>query len=191
MRLIAASLILPVILLTGCATKSQNEICYDASTFTIDKDEYAKPIDFDKIMSNAVKATAIKANLPAGQKIIVTDFVEVGTLKNDTKLGFILSNKLKNALVQTEKFKVEEVEVSKFFRIGKHGLKLLSRNEDNLLNHKLKLRYALVGTYTVTPKRLIIFVKLINITNGLITESYSKDVPATSEIIGLASGNSN
>lgn len=191
MRLIIVLLAVPVILLTGCALDNQDKTCYNTSVFTTESEQCSKPIDFDKVMNDAVKATAIKANLPKEQKLIVTDFVKVGTLKNDSKLGFILSNKLKNALVQTGKFKVKEAEVSKFFQIGKNGLKLLSRYQNNLLNDKFKLTYTLVGTYTVTTERLIVFVELINITNGSIVESYSKDVPATSEIIELANGEIN
>ncbi len=183
MRIVSISLILPIILWTGCAPENSDQICYDSTGFAIEK-EQSKPVDFDKIMVEATKATAIKAKLPITQMIMVTDFVKIGTLRNDTKLGFILSNKLKNALVQ-KGFRVKEAEVSKFFEIGSTGLKLLSRDKSNLLSDEVKLKYALVGTYTATSKRLIIFVKLIDITNGLIVESYTKDIPITPEIIDL------
>lgn len=180
MRLISVTLILLFLFFEGCTSLENRSV---STHFPFKKSVSVSVINFDEIMDKAVKETALQVATAKEQNILVTDFVEVSTLKNNKKreLGFILSNKLKNALVKTGKFNVVETEVSSFFVIGKNGLKLLSRDKKNLLVDKLKIHFALVGSYAITTERLILFIKLIDVTNGTIVKSYSTDVAKTDE----------
>jgi len=54
--------------------------------------------------------------IKAGEQVLVTDFVDTTSLENHSKFGFVLSNSLKDSLVNKYSFKVLEAEVSKYFK---------------------------------------------------------------------------
>ncbi len=113
--------------------------------------------------------------LPA--KIIVTDFVDMTSLNNCTKLGYVFSNNIKNSIINNYDIDVIEAEVSKYFKISDNGIKILSRDIKKLRSTSFNIKYAVVGTYTYSHNELIVFVKLINLKTGVIKGSYAKAFP--------------
>lgn len=146
-----------------------------------------KSTDFESISNELVDELLYSVEFTnLKEYLLVTDFVDTQTLKGKNRLSFILSNSLKNALVNIDKFKVLEVETSKFFKIGDGGVKILSRELNSLLNRNIQTRFAVVGTYSITQKQLLIFLKLINLKSGLIEKSTLKSLSLTCEIKELA-----
>lgn len=161
--------ILFMFLLTSCAHKN-----IDGSN------------DFESLISNMVETSykKVKSKLAKDEIILVSDFVNIDRLKNHSKLGFLLSETLKDSL-SLKDIIIREVELSKSFKIGEHGFNILSRDNDEIHNQIIDANYAMVGTYSITRKRLIVFVKLIDIHNGHILSSSSTNVRIDEEILQL------
>jgi len=166
-----------VIMFSGCS--SNNSLTYSKSATIKDgfhsrevRDVY---IDYALLADNSTKSLFKKMELP--KKVIVTDFVDVTSLDNHRKLGYVLSNNIKNSLINNYDIAVVEAEVSKFFKISGNGLKILSRDINKLRSTNFNVQYAIVGTYTYSANELIVFVKLIDLKTGIIKGSYAKTFP--------------
>lgn len=124
----------------------------------------------------------------AGETILVSDFVNLDRLKNRSKLGFLLAEHLKNS-ASSRGIVVREVELGKQFQYGKSGLNVLTRKQSEILNTDVQSKYALVGTYSLTTKSMIVFIKLIDLSNGDILSSGSGSTLIDEEIRELERSN--
>ncbi|WP_228126533.1 FlgO family outer membrane protein [Candidatus Marinarcus aquaticus] len=165
MKLFVASLLLPL-LFSGCFYMN-----IDGSN------------DFDRMVNALVEDSykKLKMNIEKDEVVLVSDFVNIDRLQNKSKLGFLLSETLKNVL-SNQNIIIREVELSQNFEIGEHGFNVLSRDHSEIDSNIYQERFAVVGTYSVTNKRLRIFVKLIDIYSGHILGSSSASTPMNSEI---------
>jgi len=148
--------------------------------------EYSKPnglrpgtaketmINYSLLTDQAINQIFKKSDVP--EKLIVTDFVDLTSLENHSRLGYVLSNNIKNSLINIHNATVIEAEVSKYFKISGNGLKILSRDINHLKSKNFDVTQAVVGTYTYTDTELILFVKLINLETGVIEGSYAKSL---------------
>jgi len=139
--------------------------------------------DFQSLVNKMVDASygKIKKNISREQVILVTDFVNIDKLQNHSKLGFVLSESLKDSL-SSKDIIIREIELSKNFKFGEHGFNILSRNQNEIYDEVIDADLAMVGTYSITTRRLIVFIKLIDINNGHILSSTSKSVMIDNEI---------
>lgn len=165
MKLFVASLLLPL-LFSGCFYMN-----IDGSN------------DFERMVNALVEDSykKLKMNIEKDEVVLVSDFVNIDRLQNKSKLGFLLSETLKNVL-SNQNIIIREVELSQNFEIGEHGFNVLSRDHSEIDSNIYQERFAVVGTYSVTNKRLRIFVKLIDIYSGHILGSSSASTPMNSEI---------
>ncbi len=165
---------LGVALLSGCTNSSltYSKITTNSKTYRTQNDVF---INYNAFADDATRSVFEEKKVP--NKIIVTDFVDVTSLDNHTKLGYVLSNSIKNSIINNYKAKVIEAEVSKYFKISDNGLKILSRDIDKLRSTNFNVQYAMVGTYTHSDNELIIFVKLIDLKTGIIQGSYAQTFP--------------
>jgi len=161
--------------ISGCSQKGR---CVGSGSTKLYYDE---EIDFDYAARKNVEALVKNPT----ERMVIADFVELSSLDKSRRFGLVLSNKLKNALTKSGQTRVIEVETSKYFKMGQNGLKLLSRNADELRNTHADIHYALVGTYTITSDRVIIFSKLLDMKDGSIAASHSYEMPMTCEIASL------
>ncbi len=143
--------------------------------------------NFDSLIEDLVDQSYLKLQkyIAIDDVILVSDFVNLDKLKNRSKLGFLLSDHLKNELLNKD-ILVREVELSDNFQYGKSGLNLLTRNRNDI-NKKFvdNSKYAVVGTYSITRANLIVFIKLIDIRNGNILSSSSAKTSIDDEILEL------
>jgi hypothetical protein len=140
--------------------------------------------DYDEIISILLQKASyqIFPNMEVDEILIVPNFAETTTLKSNTRLSFILSDILKNKLVSKYSYTVREIELSRNFRFGDEGFKVLTRDTNSINNTVINSRYAVVGTYTVTKNQLLLFLKFINIRDGLILASSTYSANLTQEI---------
>lgn len=118
------------------------------------------------------------------QPLYITDFVNLEELENHSELGFMLSDELKTLVTQKCDWPVYGIEFSKYLKIGANGTKLLSRDLDDLRSKQIyDNTYALVGTYAFTQRQLILYLKLINLKNGVILKASTQRMTLTDEII--------
>ena len=123
-------------------------------------------------------------NISKDETVLVSDFVNLDRLQNHSKLGFLLSDTLKNSLLG-KNILVREVELGNDFKIGRHGFNVLTRNANKINNEVIDERFAVVGTYSITTKRLVVFIKLIDIRTGTILSSSSASTLIDEEILDL------
>ncbi len=142
--------------------------------------------NFQQLVYNMVdkSSSKLKKNIAIDDVVLVSDFVNLDNLQNHSKLGFLLSETLKDAL-SSKDIIIREVELGKQFTIGKHGFNLLTRDQKRINTEIGEALYALVGTYTVTTKRLIVFIKLIDIRTGHILSSSNDTMIINKEIWDL------
>ena len=148
------------------------------------KEYYDYRVDYVGLADAAVDSLFSTANVEPND-FIVTDFVDLTSLQNYSKLGYILSNSIKNSLIRKYKARVVEAEVSKYFEISGNGLRILSRNIKRLRTDNFELSRGVVGTYTYTDEEIVIFVKLIDLKTGIIEGSYEKKLPMNCEMMYL------
>lgn len=144
--------------------------------------------DFDNLTENLLNQLCSTIQEPriSSKPIYVVDFVNLQELENHSELGFLLSDELKTHVTQKCNIPVYALEYAKYLKIGANGTKLLSRNINELSNTKIKqTAYALVGTYAFTQRQLILYLKLIDLKNGIILKSATHKTTLTDEIINL------
>lgn len=139
--------------------------------------------NFDRLVASLVQSSysKLKMNIEQDEVILVSDFVNIDKLQNQSKLGFLLSETLKDVL-SNQNIIIREVELSRDFKIGERGFNVLSRKHNEIDNQIYNERFAVVGTYSITQKRLRVFIKLIDIYTGHILSSSSASTLMTSEI---------
>jgi TolB-like protein len=175
-----------ILLFSGC---SEYKNISDASGFDIISKRVMGSNDFQGLIDNLVKQSEgkLKRYLMKDDVVLVSDFVNLDRLENRSKLGFLLSDHLKNSLLKRDII-VRQVELGKQFQIGKHGFSLLTRNQRDISSTDVDNKYAIVGTYSITTENLVVFIKLIDITNGNILSSANARTSVDDEIIDLENG---
>jgi len=114
-------------------------------------------------------------------------------LENHSELGFILSSEVKSSVTQQFGHSIYEIEFAKYLKFGSNGSKLLSRKVGEIRNKELSgSSYALIGTYAFTQRQIIFYLKIVDLTNGVIIKASTIKRNLTDEIILLEQkGNNN
>ena len=168
--------------LSSCTSITKNI----ASTSSLNHKNFTGSNNFHSLVNNLVlkQDMRLKRYLSRDEVVLVSDFVNLDKLKNRSKLGFLLSEHLKDSL-SNRMIIVREVELAESFQYGKRGLNVLTRNQRDLNSKEISSKYAIVGTYSITTESLIVFVKLIDISNGNILSSASAGTLIDEEILEL------
>jgi len=142
--------------------------------------------DFNSLVSNLVEKTSLKLGkyILEDDVVLVSDFVNIDKLENRSKLGFLLSEHLKDSLLN-KNIIIRQVELSENFSYGNHGLNLLTRDQRGIRNKSVNGKFAIAGTYTITTESLIVFIKLLDLTSGNILASASSNTSIDDEILEL------
>ncbi|MEA3498088.1 MAG: FlgO family outer membrane protein [Campylobacterota bacterium] len=150
-----------------------------------------KSTNYDEIISKLLKKASnqIFPNIQRDEILLVSNFADNFTLKSDTKLSFVLTDLLKDKLVSQYRYTIREIELSKNFKFGEEGFKVLTRDVKYINNSITKARYAIVGTYTITKNQLLLFLKMIDIRSGDIVASSNHSTRLTQEITHLNKSN--
>ena len=168
--------------LTSCTSITKNI----ASTSASNHKNFTGSNNFHSLVNYLVQKQDLRLRnyLLKDEVVLVSDFVNLDKLKNRSKLGFLLSEHLKDSL-SNRMIIVREIELAKDFQYGKSGFNVLTRNQRDINPKEIDSKYAIVGTYSITTESLIVFVKLIDITNGNILSSASGATLIDKEIIEL------
>jgi len=174
---------------TGCIKEPCSDVFgkeYSSIKFNFNR-HYDKLVD--KIVAVVDKDTqekSIRHYKKEKENIVVANYVNITDLQNSSQVGFILSEGVKNALVNSKRFNVIETELSKYFTINaKEGITILSRDLKKIRDDNLKANYVLVGSYAYTNEQLIIFSKLIDLRSGYIMTSQQDSYDLNCELVKL------
>jgi len=178
-------IIITIFLFTGCIIKN------DENSFKLSYMHSTQVTDFNSLTNDLLKDLCpILLQIKQYKKIIsplyVTDFVNISNLTNNSDLGFLLSDELKTNISQNCNWPIYAIEYTKYLKLGTNGTKILSRDIADIKQIKMnKNTYALVGTYSVTQRQLILYLKLINLKNGVILKSSTQKTTLTDEILNF------
>ncbi len=168
------------LLFNGCVTSYTN--------FPKLKDlSFSSTTDFSSIIENLLDdlCPTLK-KLSKKKPLTVIDFTNLKELENNSELGFILSEELKTHVTQKCNWMVNQIEFMRYIKVGANGTKLFSRDLNDIKNENLNdTGYALVGTYAFTQKQLRLYLKIIDLSNGVIIKSSTYETSLTNEIIHL------
>ena len=141
-------------------------------------------VDFKSNMSNLSDDIAydLESYVTDEEVILVSDFVNIDNPDNKSSLGFVLSGMMKNELSIKTGLKIKEIELSKQFKLGKSGFKLLTREQSEISQKAIKAKYAVIGSYAFTTTQVIVFARLINIVDGTIRSSNTISFPISDEL---------
>lgn len=175
-----------IFLITFLTSCSSHKNISDAKGVNFLLDTVKGSNDFESLIETLVikSEEKLKKHLYTNEAILVSDFVNIKNYKNTSKLGFLLSEQLKNSLLDRDII-VKQVELGKQFQFGPTGFNLLTRNQADIANKHIDNNFALVGTYTLTTKNLIVFLKLIDISTGNILSSSNVKTSIDKEILEL------
>ena len=145
--------------------------------------------DFSKLSSKlSVNICSKLTSYKDRNEIYITDFVNISNLQNNSQLGFLLSSQLQVAILSNcdESIQVKELTLGQNIKIGKHGIKLLSRDISKIKAKSISQSgKAIIGTYAITSQKLIVYVKVVDLKNGDILYSQSSATNITDEILEL------
>jgi len=173
--------ILLILTLTSCTSNSIN------NSFDSVFDKVSGSNNFENFVNKMVSQSTfnLKKVLYKDDVVLVSDFVNLDKLRNKSKLGFLLSDYLKNSLTNNN-IVVRQVELRDNFSLGKSGFNLLSRDVDSIQKDYVDgAKYAVVGTYSITTESLIVFIKLIDLETGNILSSSTNRTSIDDEILDL------
>ncbi|MCK5110701.1 MAG: hypothetical protein KAQ94_04195 [Arcobacteraceae bacterium] len=175
-------IILSIFLFTGCGLSTTQAGSYKSSYY-----HSTQVTDFSDLTANLLKdLSPTIVSLKKDEPLYVIDFVNLKQLENHSELGFVLSSELKTLVTQQCNRAIYEIEFTKYLKLGSNGSKLLSRNIADIQNKQLSnTSYALVGTYAFTQRQVIVYLKLIDLSNGVIIKSSTVKTALTDEIILL------
>ena len=130
--------------------------------------------------------------VPKSRKVIyVSDFVNIQNLEVTSQLGFFLSSEVKAYVTSQYNLNIKEIEYTKYLKFNDTGFRTLSRDYDEINKDNFNKSYILAGTYAITQRQLILYLKLIDMKTGNLVRASSKSINLTEEIMKLEEKNSN
>lgn len=179
-------ILLPLFLLfTGCINEYPEyyKAKYVLSTNVTDFNELAQDLvdDMDKDIISII---------PKSKRVIyVSDFVNIQNLEVTSQLGFFLSSEVKSYVTSKYNLNIKEIEYTKYLKFNETGLRALSRDYDEINKDNINKSYILAGTYAITQRQLILYLKLIDMKTGNLVRATSKSINLTDEVIKLEENN--
>ncbi len=144
--------------------------------------------DFNKLAKDLVDDmhSDIESIISKSKKVIyVSDFVNIKNLEVTSQLGFFLSSEIKSYVTQKYDLNIKEIEYSKYLKLNDTGFRTLSRDFNDINKDGINKSYILAGTYAITQRQLILYLKLIDMKTGNLIRSTSKSINLTDEVIKL------
>ncbi|MBI3874331.1 MAG: hypothetical protein HY307_04950 [Arcobacter sp.] len=141
--------------------------------------------DFRLLTTNLLPTTFCNKITP-NSTLYVTDFVNESNLDNQSELGFLLSNELKVNLLKNNCSKnvmIKTFDLAQNLKMGRNGAKILTRELSKLKTQSIEDdKQIVIGSYSLTNKKIILFVKLVNLKDGNTIASNSSSDELTDEI---------
>lgn len=174
------------IVFTGCINEYNDyyKVKYVLPTNTTNFNALAKDLVND--MDEEILSIIPKSN----RLIYVSDFVNIQNLEVTSQLGFFLSSGVKSHVTEEFNVNIKEIEYTKYLKFNDTGFRTLSRDYGEINKENFSKSYILAGTYAITQRQLILYLKLIDMKTGNLIRSTSKNINLTEEIMMLEENNS-
>lgn len=137
---------------------------------------------FDRLARELYRATESDGEpaedpdpLETGQTVLVTDFVDLHNLRPEQG-GRLMGELMRASLSRVSRCRIIQAEFAQYFRLSEQGLSLLTRDPKQIRTPSYSYPECIVGTYTLTPHRLILFAKRVNIHTGSVMRIASREL---------------
>lgn len=174
--------ILTIFTIQGCVLKESSDYYKFKYILSTKITDFKEPTEKLVLQMND-KLLAISPRI-IDKYLYVTDFMNIKNLNTTSELGLFLSSEVKSNIAKFYGYKVKELEYMKYFKLDDTGSKLLSRDTKDILNDFEKT-YALVGTYVITQRQVILYLKLIEMKSGVVISTTSESIEITDEILEM------
>lgn len=159
------------------------------SAITVPANDYHEDVTDFKFITSKLISSSFCNKINQNTTLYVTDFVNESNLENKSELGFLLSNELKVNILRSgcaKNVTIKTFDLGHSLKIGQNGSKILTRDFQQLKIQNIEDdKQMAVGSYIITNKQLILFLKLINLRDGDTVISSTGSSPLTSEIKDL------
>lgn len=139
-----------------------------------------------RFLTTQLVSNSFCSKINQNSTLYVTDFVNESNLENKSELGFLLSNELKVAILRsgcTKNVAIKTFNLAQNLKIGQNGAKILTRDLNQLKTQTIEDdKQIAIGSYSITNKKLILFVKLVNLKDGNTIATNSSQTEITTEI---------
>jgi hypothetical protein len=161
--------------------------CIDMDNLIYSKDK-TRTTNFKKLTSKLIYGN-ICENIKNDSTLYVTDFVNQSDFQNKSQLGFVLSDSLKVNVLNYgcgKNVQIKTLNLAKYPTVSENGVKMLTRELKKMKAKQFQDdKQILLGTYTVTPNQLILFLKLVNLEDGNTIATSTSATYITNEILEL------
>ena len=107
--------------------------------------------------------------------VLVTDFVDLSSL-NPKPAGILMGELMRSSLNSVCGYKIQQAELSKYFSLTEKGLVVLTRDISSIRQDNVANNDFVVGTFSQSSEKLVLFVKRFDLTSGIISRISSKEV---------------
>jgi TolB-like protein len=137
----------------------------------------ASEVDFIAVSYDAADTLIEDSNgrIEAESPLVYTTFVPVGSLEQSTMLGRILAEETASRFVQRG-YPVVEVRLREGVAVKPGGPFVLSDDAHEVARRVLA-KAALVGSYAATSRYVLLNVRLIDVSDGIVLASYDTKIP--------------
>lgn len=113
--------------------------------------------------------------LKTRDQLLVTDFVDLTTFE-PKRVGVLLGEAMKAGLSQSCCRPIQQVELAKYFKLTDLGLVALTRESDDIAAKEYRPGECVIGTYTLSADKLMLFVRRVNLADGSIVRMVSREI---------------
>jgi hypothetical protein len=106
---------------------------------------------------------------------MVADFVDLQSY-TPYRSGKLMGELMRTSVNKVCRYSVVQAELASYFRLSDKGLTALTRDPNLLKSSQFPYGECIIGTYNVTPEKLIIFAKKVNTRTGKISKSSTMEI---------------
>lgn len=175
------------LLVSGCAPVAHQgsyRVSNDRRGCVEELDDQLRMLDLKRIFAELAKdlcpeqpACREKSNPQCREPatVLVTDFVDLQSL-GPKPPGLLMGELMRSSINSVCGYTIQQAELSKFFTLSDRGLVVLTRNIESIRQDEVANSNFIVGTFSHSPEKLMLFVKRFDLDSGKITRMTTKEV---------------
>lgn len=170
-------------LLTGCVAGLQGPCSGKPLSQLLDATalkplflEMARELCVDQPGGAGGKGQVCRSDAAARQTVLVTDFVDLGTLVPEQS-GLLMGELMRGSLNQSCCYGIVQAEFGKYFKLSDSGLISLTRRVKEIGRDEYLQPEAVVGTYSyLNNGKVLLFVRRIDTATGHVTKMVTREL---------------
>ncbi|MBJ6726782.1 FlgO family outer membrane protein [Geomesophilobacter sediminis] len=107
--------------------------------------------------------------------VLVTDFVDLESLAPNAS-GILMGEWMRSSLSSVCGYDIQQAEFGRYFTLGANGLAVLTRRGEAIRKDEVKNADIVVGTFSQSADKLVLFAKKFNLNGNVITKMSSKEI---------------